>query len=113
MRNPKPWQTLLFFVWTCGIFAALFLPPPKARVLEVPGLDKVIHLVLYGVFGGLAVPVMGWLSIPGGIILGVTTEWGQKFVPHRTADPIDLVTDLIGLGIGVVIIYIFERRRRR
>jgi VanZ family protein len=113
MRNPKPWQTLLFFLWTCGIFAALFLPPPKTKILETPGLDKVVHVLLYGVFGGLAVPVMGWLSIPAGVILGVTTEWGQKFIPHRTADLRDLLADMIGLVIGVLVAFIIERRRKR
>ncbi len=113
MRNPKPWQTLLFFVWTCGIFAALFLPPPKIKVIETPGLDKVIHFVLYGVFGVLALPVMGWLSIPGGVILGITTEWGQKLIPHRAADPVDFLFDMIGLGVGILGLVIYQRRRKR
>lgn len=91
----------------------MFLPSPKVKVIETPGLDKVIHFFLYGVFGLLAMPVMGWLSIPGGVILGITAEWGQKFIPHRTADPLDFLADMVGLVIGIVAPVIYQRRRRR
>lgn len=113
MRNPKSWQTLLFFVWTCGIFAVLFLPPPTVKVLEKPGIDKVAHVFLYGVFGSLALPVLGWLSIPAGGILGITTELGQRFIPHRTADLRDFAADMAGLVLGMAIIFTARRLKRK
>lgn len=40
------------------------------------------------------------------LILGVLTEWIQSFIPGRSADPMDLVADLVGSVLGIALAYL-------
>jgi VanZ family protein len=78
-----------------------------------PGVDKVLHMIEYGVFGLLtyhALGVGGWfrqrrrlhlvLAIVIGITYGVSDEVHQSFVPTRESDVRDVMADTAGAAIG-------------
>lgn len=82
---------------------------------DVPGLDKVVHFVLYGLLGVLA--GWGWQragSVPRALVVmalacavGAADELHQRRVPERTADPFDFMADAAGVVLG------FAAGRRR
>lgn len=51
--------------------------------------------------------VTAWI---GAILYGVSDEWHQSFVPGRTPDVRDIVTDAIGALVSLLIISILVRR---
>jgi len=79
-----------------------------AAWLRVPGIDKVLHFLLFGLvalgmhFATLGRTVaVGSLRIPLAVLVpmlgAVAEELVQATSPHRTADPLDLLADLLGL----------------
>jgi VanZ family protein len=75
------------------------------------GEDKVIHAVLYGGLAALvsfgirgsrkpAAPLVQILvPVVFAALYGISDEFHQSFVPHRTADVWDVVADGVGAGI--------------
>jgi VanZ family protein len=44
-------------------------------------------------------------------IIAVLLEWGQGFVPGRLATLADGLTNVLGLLVGVLVYWFYERRR--
>lgn len=65
--------------------------------------DKVAHFVLFAVWCFLLVPFTlkrSWLVLIIGLLVGGLTEYLQGFIPYRTSDVLDLLTDVLGVVIG-------------
>lgn len=110
-----PWR-LRWLLWPqIGLVACITLVAytgafsgGRAPWLAVPGADKVLHFLLFGMvaFGthfatrGRTISILR-LSIPWAVMLpfaaAVLEELMQATSPHRTADPLDLLADLLGL----------------
>jgi len=79
-----------------------------------PGLDKLVHGVLYGILGvslawsklrtGSKIP--GYRLLLIGVVYGYLDEWHQSFVPGRFPSWEDGLADVAGLIIGF---YFFNR----
>lgn len=72
--------------------------------LSLPGSDKVLHFLLFGALAfGAHFWFRGrrWRRIPLAVALPWTAALGEELMqaasPHRTADPFDLLADLLGL----------------
>ncbi len=72
--------------------------------LSIPGTDKALHFLMFGALAfGTHFACRGrrWRSIPWAVALplagAVAEEFLQSTSPHRTADPVDLLADLLGL----------------
>jgi VanZ family protein len=111
------WTWMMVALWALAIFAMSSIPGrafPDVRVLHY---DKVLHAIVYAVFGGLcclalparvpkhfAVAVAGLLAIA----YGLTDEFHQLFVPGRSADLRDVVADgvggLFGAGAAAIVV---------
>lgn len=81
--------------------------------LRLPGMDKFLHFLLFGAiaFGthfatrGRALQLRVWSgrtfalpwSVVAPLVLALADEGVQALSAHRTADPIDLLADLLGL----------------
>jgi VanZ family protein len=85
-------------------------------------LRKVAHLTVYGLLGALGFRAArgdtrgwraGWAVTALAIVLIVASidEWHQSTIPTRTGTPIDVVVDLIGASI-VLLIYRVSNRAR-
>ena len=79
-----------------------------------PGLDKLVHGVLYAILGvslawsklrtGSKIP--GYQLLLIGLVYGYLDEWHQSFVPGRFPSWADGLADVVGLIIGF---YFFNR----
>ncbi|HNR13144.1 MAG TPA: VanZ family protein [Thermodesulfobacteriota bacterium] len=103
---------------------ATSIPGDQIPTLPVPGLDKVVHALLYG---GLAFLLQRWLR--GGLrrpparplllaatvcgIYAVLDELHQLAIPRRTFSFGDLAADAMGIGIGLAVAAAIVAQRRK
>ena len=108
--------------WTAFIVYGLLSEPsgiPRFPWLVKPGVDKVIHAILFGVEASLltlAIPnttntwisiyTLIWCFVLGGFLEVVQYYW----VFGRTGDVIDLVADMVGAFVGIWIIKFILRK---
>lgn len=116
-------RTLLYWIpallWAGVIFAfsaqkGSTIPGPLAK-LSVEG-----HFTLYAIFGALLWFALGgrsagWRGVVLAIVIasayGITDEFHQSFVPQRTPDPFDWLTDTIGAAVGALAAFYASRWR--
>lgn len=117
--------------------AALWLPPffamamifilsssslPSFRI-PISHLDKIAHLSVYGVLGFLLGRAAQWswgwswkraalFAVAVASIYGITDEWHQSFVPHRSVEVADWAADTIGALLAQIPLYWWYGRRR-
>ena len=90
-------------------------PIPYFPGMEKYPLDKIFHVIEYGIFGWLLTRSMRF-SFPGkrfaylaaatfciGILYGVSDEWHQSFVPNRDSSLKDLAADAAGVALGILL----------
>ena len=115
----------------CGIIILILTGLPGSlfpRVKPTLGLDKVAHILMYAGFAFAC--LWGYrkqfvsngsayrkkaiiLALVISIAYGGLTEIMQEYlVPKRTGDWLDFLADSIGTGIGVLIFYLFFRRKK-
>jgi hypothetical protein len=117
---------ILACIWTVAILAACWIPSSGLPIkedgpafLHIPHLDKIIHAVLFGIFGILwawAIPGsrMAPRIIVGGLLLAIFSEIGQA-MPFVKRDPgfDDVLANLAGLIPGYYAArYLLARRQR-
>jgi len=92
------------------------LPPMPEQAAEI-GWDKIGHVVAFGLmqwvwwraihheFKALSVRAQSLLAASVASVLGGVLELYQGALPHRSADLLDLVADVLGAGLaaGIVI----------
>ena len=116
----------------CGIIILILTGLPGSlfpRVKPAIGLDKVAHVIMYAGFAyaclwgyrkqfvsnGLAYKKRALLlTVIISIAYGGLTEIMQETITvlHRSGDWRDLIADAIGTVIGVLIFYLFFRRKK-
>ncbi len=116
----------------CGIVILILTGLPGSlfpRVKPAIGLDKVAHILMYAGFAfaclwgyrkqfvsnGLSYQKRAiFLTILISIAYGGLTEIMQETITvlHRSGDWRDLIADSIGTGLGVLIFYLFFRRKK-
>ena len=116
----------------CGIVILILTGLPGSlfpRVKPTIGLDKVAHVLMYAGFAFAC--IWGYrkqfvsndlsykkralfLTILISIAYGGLTEIMQETITvlHRSGDWRDLIADSIGTGLGVLIFYLFFRRKK-
>lgn len=82
-------------------------------LLALPLLDKLVHA---GMFGALAALLLfaraaPWAAIAAASSWGIVDEIHQSFVPGRTADPWDLLADVLGAVAAVAAVRWLAARR--
>lgn len=93
------WAAVLFFVSS----------QPSLDVDLSGGLDKVAHFFAYLVMGillavGHGAPLRVVRLILYGSFYGFLDEFHQSFVPNRMSDIRDLVADVAGVTVGVLLV---------
>jgi len=100
-------RILPMFLVMGGIFFFSHQPGDALRLPLIPGIDKIAHMVVYGL---LAVTLL-WLLGTGKrehvagaalktvivcLLYGMSDEWHQSFIPYRSVSVFDLLADLAG-----------------
>lgn len=117
-----PWlpATLyMLLIWTLSSF------PMVTSVEEVPFKDKGVHFVEYGVLAVLLCYALRG-SFPerslrfalfygalGTVLWGLLDEIHQAYVPSRSADPRDVMADVLGALLGAGVYALFQQVRRK
>lgn len=108
------------FAWTVAIAAVTLPAPPGAVAPAPPGLDKLVHFVLY--FGlGRSLGRALWLSrriapgailaaLGGGVGLAAANEWAQRLSPVRVPSTADWLADTAGVSLGLAV-YLWSKLR--
>jgi len=105
-RLQRPVALLAPVVYLAAIFvqSSLELPPQPEALPD--NIDKVLHLLEYGILGfllqrgiavGLRRPQLIWcIAALAGALYGLSDELHQFFVPGRTASWGDVAADVLG-----------------
>lgn len=83
---------------------ALYLPGSPAPGFDLPGADKVVHILLFAVPVWLLGRLTGRVWLVAGLFTAhaVASELIQHWlIPLRSGDPLDLLADIIGIGLAV------------
>ena len=94
------------------IFSLIKIPPPPPAIHF---LDKIEHIIAYAVlalwFGYLYAHRWPYkYFLVSFFILGVILEYLQKFIPYRVCSWQDILANVIGLLVGVLLAYRIFRR---
>lgn len=99
--------------WAAVILALTSVPGSAVPDVGMDSTDKLVHLLLYGILGALAMRAPEGSDRPVRLVLVVTLavslfgavdELHQMLVPGRSGDVIDWLADTIGGFTGAVLI---------
>jgi VanZ family protein len=98
------------------MLAVFWLPPPPDPQWDWAWLDETVHAGSFFGWAGLArvaaFPVRATLAF--GVGLAVITELVQATLPwDRSADPSDVLADVVGLALGLGVARLLGIPRRR
>ncbi len=110
-----PRRRLYLAAWAgwLGLTFVLTSIPNMTLDVPVPGIDKLAHLVFYGVSGfffalwrrasGASVGRAVVLAVLFAVVAGCLDEVHQYWIPGRSADPADWLADTAGGGCGALL----------
>lgn len=104
LRWPKFWLGL-WLTLIAALIVVCLLPAPNMP-LDIDHLDKLEHLIGYGLLGGFAANLFcrtaALLKASAALLLvGIGVEALQALVPWRTSDPLDAVANAVGVFLGI------------
>ncbi len=117
----KEIKTLFRFIPAILYVGLIWYVSGQEVTSKISGYDKIIHIFEYGILGFLLAFGFNIKSVKAqslvlvycfltGILLGVTDEIHQYFVPYRMFDIKDILADTVGIILGIFfyfVIYIF------
>lgn len=118
------WAPVLVYAATIFYFSSLSKPDEELPTFVRDLSDKLLHVVEYGILGGLWYRAFRWASGPriaasavllavmAGSVYGMTDEVHQAFVPMRETSVLDWIADTVGSLIGARGLSWIEQRRR-
>jgi VanZ family protein len=110
LKSPR--VQLLALVWTLFIVLASITPGSELPKVQLPGLDKLVHIVIYAMLAFLWMKslrikdkkkqVLGVFTTV--VLFGISIEWIQgALIEGRSGDGYDAIANSIGAGLGIVI----------
>lgn len=123
----SPPATWLRFLPALACMVAIYLLSDQPKLPEIRNLSAQLTSVLghFTVYFALAV-LLWWalrafdlstrqrvtIALTVAVLYGLSDEWHQRFVPGRTPDVMDVITDAIGATAGILVIERLARSRR-
>ena len=127
-HGPRRFLWLVPLAWAGVLFFASSLPGTSYPQVSFAYADKIVHVAVYGVFGGLlawaARSNFAWskagvwgFATAVATLYGGTDEVHQMFVPNRSPDVRDLLADGLGAALGaavaMLLISVLSARKKR
>lgn len=72
----------------------------------LPGLDKIVHGLIFAAAVATTIPAglrLRWAVAIFGVHAVISEVVQGALLAHRSADPRDVLADLVGVGVGVVV----------
>ncbi|MDE0470254.1 MAG: VanZ family protein [Candidatus Poribacteria bacterium] len=120
----KYWAPPLLYMALIFGISSLEQPPLPMPEFEWLTIDKLYHFIEYAILGGLltrafvkASPSIissrfTWhAAVVLSILYGASDEWHQTFVPGRFATLADWVADVLGSIAGVLVVYLYYKKK--
>lgn len=101
------------------LLQALIVYAPQVPGPEpaVPGADKVVHGIVFALpvvlAGAARLPWWRWLAVALALHAPVSELIQQTMLPRRSGDPLDVLADLVGVGLAIFWVEWLVRRPRR
>ena len=114
-ENAKPpRQDSREWFWPAALAATIFLASSRSQVAapDVPGIDKIAHFFVYGLFGTLLArvstvarlrPLGMYTAVVLASIFGISDEFHQSFTPGRSVELADWLMDTGGAALAVFV----------
>ncbi len=106
------WYSLLLLLSLVTVMLFIGSRPGVEVIVPNPPWDKVAHLIAYGGFATLAWIFLGGRSTLGPVavvaLIGLMDETMQYYSPGRSADFRDIVADLSGALLAVLVLRILQ-----
>lgn len=112
-------------LWIAVILGLSSIPSPGTSRVLFPGIDKLVHMGVYGMLGLLWArararaasrqslwSIVLWSALFG-LAVGSFDEWYQRSVPGRTSDVLDVCADVLGAALGAATWAHWQQRRLR
>ena len=115
-------RSIIIPLWTLILVVVLLAPIVETgspTLGWIKQFDKVVHFCLFTVTGFVGVFGTGFLrkfrsrmffGIAFGLLLAAGTEFAQYSIPARDMSFYDLLADVIGLGIGLLVYALLHNR---
>ena len=120
MTAPTPWRRrLLPWLPVFAVMAGIFVLSSQSglKVSEDPVVERPIratgHLLAYATLAALSLVALSWGRVPRlrdaviafaiAVAYGLSDELHQSFVPERSGRLDDVLTDIVGALIGIVV----------
>lgn len=121
-RPPSVWQGIwVYWLPLIGYMVLIFYlssqPLEGWELPDVWNIDKIFHMIEYGVLGILWLRALNervslrglkWLAFIFTLLYGVSDEVHQMFVPNRSSSIFDVMADGLGGWLGV---WVYSRLR--
>ncbi len=102
----------LTYTWSLSLYIACIIPAEKIPLNK--GYDKIEHFAAYFILTCLI--FCGWprtssLKILAFVLLfGAFIELTQFFIPSRTAELLDILANIFGMSLGLLIMNLFKKK---
>ena len=108
------YQILFYAVLALGTYLGM-RPEQPPTPIKFNGIDSIYHaggLFTCTLLSYLAHPKWRWW-LRGGFMfaVGVAVEYVQSFHPTRTADIHDIYANSVGVGVGLLVVFLWQRFR--
>lgn len=113
MKRGRRGAWVLFIAWLLLTSTVLVIPYDIRQMPVGRGFDKVVHTALFTTLGVFAQAALPWSSALITLPLAAGLEYVQKYIPQRTFDRVDLVSNLLGAVLGALLFEVSTRLRRR
>ena len=109
LRHQKRWRLAGIFL-LLAVLAAMIMPTlwwPQISHSLLLSMDKWLHLLTFLFlslwFAGQYARSSYWRLVVGLIAFGLLIEAGQAMISYRSAEWMDLVADVCGIAVGLII----------
>ena len=99
----KTLLTVIAWSWAVAICILSLIPPVDAGIQIFSHIDKVQHLVAYGIamlLFGLLYPTQYKWSVIGLLLMGLSLELLQSLTSTRHMDGFDMIANTLGVLLG-------------